>query len=335
MKNLAIVGVGYWGKNLLRNYFTLASGRMVLACDADEKKLKAARENHPGLETVTTFAEVLEREDIGAVVIATPPANHYELAMAAVESGRDVFVEKPLALSVTDGEKLVKKAEEMKAILMVGHIMVYHPATLFLKKLLADDMLGKIYYVYSNRVNLGKVRQVENALWSFAPHDISIILYLLEKDPVRVTATGSSYLRSGIEDVAFITLHFGDGTMAHLHVSWLDPHKIRKLTLVGSKKMVVFDDVAVSEKITIYDKGVDQKQDYSTYGEYLTLRTGDILMPKVPSGEPLAEECKHFLEALENRVTPRSDGHEGLRVLRVLNAAQKSIDAGGAPVNLL
>jgi predicted dehydrogenase len=334
MKNIAIVGIGDWGRNLLRNFYIHSSGRLSLACDVNETRLKDARENYAGLETTTDFKDVLEREDIGAIVVATPPAQHFELSSAALGSGRDVFVEKPLALSVEDGEKLVKMAEAKKAILMVGHIMVYHPATLYLKKLIDDGVLGKVYYLYSNRVNLGKVRDVENALWSFAPHDISIILHLLGKEPVRVTATGASYLQSGIEDVAFMVMHFGDGIMAHIHVSWLDPHKIRKLTVVGSKKMVVFDDTEASEKITIYDKGVDQNQRYSTYGEYLTLRTGDILMPKISSAEPLAGECKHFLSALESRENPTSDGREALKVLKVLEAAQKSLEAGGAPVTL-
>ena len=334
MKNLAIVGIGDWGKNLLRNFYAHASGRLVLACDTDEEKLRTARENYPGLETTTSFDDVLARDDIGAVVIATPPASHFELSMKAMDSGRDVFVEKPLALSVADGEAMVTKAREKKAILMVGHIMVYHPATLYLKKLVDDGTLGKVYYLYSKRVNLGKVREIENALWSFAPHDISIILYLLQKDPVEVTAVGSSYLQPGIEDVVFMTMHFDDDVMAHVHVSWLDPHKIRELTVVGAQKMVIFDDTAASEKIMIYDKGVVQKQEYSTYGEYLSLRTGDILMPKVPSGEPLGAECKHFLEAFDKRKKPRSDVNEGLRVLRVLDAAQKSLEAGGTPINL-
>jgi predicted dehydrogenase len=334
MKNIGIVGIGDWGRNLLRNFYNLSAGRLVLACDKDEGRLAAARENYPNLKTTPDFNEILRRDDIGSVVIATPPAEHFKLAMACIDSGRDVFVEKPLALSVEEGERLVSRAREKGAILMVGHIMVYHPATLYLKKLIDDGELGEIYYLYSNRVNLGKVREVENALWSFAPHDISIILYLLEKDPVKVIATGSSYLRRGIEDVAFMVMHFGDGKMAHIHVSWLDPHKIRMVTVVGSKKMVVFNDTGAAEKIIIYDKGVVQNQDYNTYAEYLTLRTGDILIPKIPSAEPLAEECRHFLDSLESRKSPSSDGVQALRVLRILDAAQRSLEAGGAPVNL-
>jgi predicted dehydrogenase len=328
MKKMAIIGIGNWGRNLLRNFFKLSSGSLVLACDQNESRLAEARASYPGLETTSSFDDILKRDDIETMVIATPPARHYEQALAALRTGRDVFVEKPLALSVTEGERLLETADRMKAILMVGHIMVYHPATIYLKRLIDDGVLGRLYYLYSNRVNLGKVRDVENALWSFAPHDISIILFLLDKDPVR-----SSYLQPGIEDVAFMVMHFEDGTMAHIHVSWLDPHKIRMLTVVGQKKMVVFDDMVASEKIIIYDKGVDQNQDYTTYGEYLTLRTGDILIPKIASAEPLTEECKHFLAALESREKPVSDGLQALRVLRVLEAAQKSLQAGGAPFN--
>jgi predicted dehydrogenase len=334
MKNLAIAGIGAWGKNLLRNFYNLARDHLVLVCDQDEEKLAYAKANYFGLETTSNYKDVLKRDDIEAVVLATPPALHFDMAMSAIEAGKDVFVEKPLVLSVAEGEKLVETADKANRILMVGYIMLYHPATIYLKSLIDAGELGKVYYLYSSRVNLGKVRDIENALWSFAPHDISMILYLLDKDPVRVSATGSAYLQPGIEDVAFTTLHFGDGTMAHIHVSWLDPHKDRKLVVVGSKKMAVFDDTQAAEKIRLYDKGVDTKQDYETYGEYLSVRTGDILIPQVKSIEPLAEECRHFLHCIEKRERPQTDGAEGLRVLRILEAAQKSLEAGGAPVNL-
>jgi len=334
MKNLAIAGVGAWGKNLLRNFYNLCDGGLVLACDQSDDRLKYVKANYAGVETTSDYNDILKRDDIEAVVLATPPANHFEMASAAIKAGKDVFVEKPLVLSVEDGEKLVEQADKANRIVMVGHIMVYHPATLYLKQQIDEGALGKIYYLYASRVNLGKVRDIENALWSFAPHDISIILFLLDKDPVRVTSTGSAYLRPGIEDVVFTTLHFGDGTMAHIHVSWLDPHKDRKLVVVGSKKMAEFDDGRASEKIRLYDKGVDTRQDYETYGEYLAIRTGDIVIPQIKTGEPLAAECRHFLECIEKRERPRSDGAEGLRVLRVLDAAQKSLEAGGAPVSL-
>ena len=203
-----------------------------------------------------------------------------------------------------------------------------------LKEYMDKGELGEIYYLYSTRVNLGKVRDMENALWSFAPHDISMILFLLEKKPVSVTATGKSYIQKGIEDVAFMTVHFAGGVMAHIHVSWLDPHKDRKLTVVGSKKMAVFDDTQSAEKIWIYDKGVDTRLDYNTYGEYLSLRTGDILIPKIQSIEPLRSECQHFVESVEKRKTPRSDGKDGLRVLRILDAGERSLKMQGSPVQI-
>ena len=334
MKNLAIAGIGAWGKNLLRNFYSLAGDELVLACDSDEKRLAYVRSNYSRLETTARYDDIIKRDDIEAVILATPPSSHFETAMAAIKAGKDVFVEKPLVLSVADGEKLVEEADKNNCILMVGHIMVYHQATLYLKKQIESGELGKVYYLYASRVNLGKVRDIENALWSFAPHDISIILYLLDNDPVRVTSTGSAYLQPGIEDVVFTTLHFGDGTMAHIHVSWLDPHKDRKLVVVGSKKMAEFDDAQPAEKIRLYDKGVNTRQDYETYGEYLAIRTGDIVIPQIPSSEPLADECRHFLECIEKRERPRSDGAEGLRVLRVLDAAQRSLEAGGAPVGL-
>ncbi|MFQ5606439.1 MAG: Gfo/Idh/MocA family protein [Candidatus Zixiibacteriota bacterium] len=325
MKNIGIIGIGDWGKNLLRNFHNLTDGNLTIACDADEKRRKNAESVYPGLTTTADYDELINDKSIGAIVIGTPPDSHFDLAMRAIESGKDVFVEKPLVLSVSEGEKLVAEAERRKRIIMVGHIMVYHQATLYLKDLISSGKLGEIYYMYASRVNLGKVRSIENAWWSFAPHDISIILFLMDSDPVRVTAAGSAYLQDGIEDVVFTTLHFADGKMAHIHVSWLDPHKDRKITVVGSKKMVVFDDTKAGEKIRLYDKGAERKQDYETYAEYLSLRTGDIIIPKIPGGEPLAEECKHFLECIESRKKPRSDGAEGVRTLRVLNAAQKSL----------
>jgi len=288
----------------------------------------------PGVIWTKDPQEIINDPSIQAVIIATPPASHFELASAALNAGKDVFVEKPLVLDTGKGRELVKLAAQKDKLLMVGHIMEYHPATLKLKEYIQSEKLGRIYYLYSSRVNLGKVRDIENSLWSFAPHDISLIMYLLDSAPVRVTATGASYLQKNIEDVSFLTMHFADGVMAHIHVSWLDPHKERKLTIVGSKMMAVFDDTESSEKIWLYDKGVETKRDYETYGEYLSLRAGDILIPRVNSKEPLQAECDHFIDCVMNRTKPRSDGIDGLKVLNVLSAAQKSMESGGAPVDI-
>ncbi len=328
------IGLGAWGKNLLRNFHSLPGCQVGIGCDQDPKRLEKFRGEYPSVRFTTDFEELLSDERLQAVVIATPPESHYNLAKASLEAGKDVFVEKPLVLKVEEGEELVDLAKREGKVLMVGHIMEYHPATLKLKQLIEDGELGGIYYIYSTRVNLGKVREIENALWSFAPHDVSIILYLLGKVPLKVTANGMAYLRKGIEDVAFSTLYFDGGTLAHIHVSWLDPHKIRKITVVGQKKMVVFDDMESAEKIRIYDKGVDTYRDYENYGEYLSLRHGDVLIPKLNLVEPLRAECGHFLQCVEERATPRSDGEDGLRVLKVLDAAQKSMKIGGAPVEI-
>ena len=334
MIKIGLIGCGAWGKNLLRNFSNLPGCVLLSCCDEDPKQIEKLRPNYPKVEFTQDDKEIIENPNLDAVVISTPPASHFKLCKAAILADKDVFVEKPLVLDVKEGEELAALAEEKKRILMVGHIMEYHAATMKLKEYIDKGELGKVYYLYSTRVNLGKVRDIENALWSFAPHDISMILFLLEKDPTSVTATGECYLQKGIEDVAFMTMHFPDGVMAHIHVSWLDPHKDRKLTVVGNKKMAVFDDTRSAEKIWIYDKGVETKQDYSTYGEYLSLRFGDILIPKIKSTEPLKVECQQFIESIQNRKPPRSDGRDGLRVLKVLDAAQRSLKMGGSPVKI-
>jgi predicted dehydrogenase len=334
MVKVGLIGCGAWGKNLLRNFANLPGCVLVSCCDENPKQMEKLWPNYREVKFTQDYREIIENPDLDAVVISTPPASHFELCRSALLAEKDVFVEKPLVLQVKEGEELVRLAEEKKKILMVGHIMEYHAATLKLKEYLDRGELGEIYYLYSTRVNLGKVRDIENALWSFAPHDISMILFLLEKEPVSVSATGRSYIQKGIEDVAFMTIHFAGGVMAHIHVSWLDPHKDRKLTVVGSKKMAVFDDTQSAEKIWIYDKGVDARMDYNTYGEYLSLRTGDILIPKIETTEPLRSECQHFIECVEKRKTPRSDGMDGLRVLRILDAGEKSLKMQGSPVQI-
>jgi predicted dehydrogenase len=334
MIKLGLIGCGDWGKNLLRNFANLPGCVLLSCCDENPKQIEKLCPNYPEVKFTQDHKEIIENPNLDAVVISTPPASHFELSRAAILADKDVFVEKPLVLNVKEGEELVGLAEKKKKILMVGHIMEYHAATLKLKEYIDKGELGKIYYLYSTRVNLGRVRDIENALWSFAPHDISMILFLLEKEPVSVSASGECYLQKGIEDVAFMTIHFADGMMAHIHVSWLDPHKDRKLTVVGSKKMAVFDDTQSAEKIWIYDKGVETKADYSTYGEYLSLRFGDILIPKIESTEPLKVECQHFIDCVQNRKAPRSDGRDGLRVLKVLDAAQRSLKMGGSPVEI-
>ncbi len=334
MIRIGQIGVGYWGKNLLRNFWGVADCNVVCCCDLNLSVLESVKENYPGVRTTQDPQSVIGDESVDAVVIATPSPTHYELARGALYAGKDVFVEKPFVLDVREGEELVGIAKQKGKVLMVGHLMEYHPSLLRLKEYVQNNELGDVHYIYSARVNLGRVRREENALWSFAPHDISMVTFLLEDEPILVSAVGQEYLQDGVEDVVFMTMHFKDRVMAHIHVSWLDPHRIRKLTIVGSKKMAVFDDTNASETIRIYDRGVDQNLEYESYGEALSIRVGDIVIPSVKVSEPLGEECRHFIDCVKERRTPRSDGIDGLRVVRILNAAQRSMSGKGVPVPL-
>jgi len=289
----------------------------------------------PGTGVTTSYDEVLKDPEVQAVIIATPAPSHYALAKQALMHGKDVYVEKPFVLDVAHGRELIELARTGERILMVGHLLEYHPVVNHLRDLIKSGELGEIYYIYNQRLNLGTVRGDENAMWNFAPHDVSAILYLLGREPSDVSARGQSYLQRGIEDVVFMTLNFNDKAMAHIHVSWLDPHKVRKLTIVGSRKMAVFDDLEGTEKLRIYDKGAAAGgSDYNTFAEYVTLRFGDITIPYVKVGEPLRAECQHFLECVRTRRQPVSDGLDGLRVIQVLDAAQRSLQQNGLPVAL-
>ena len=331
---IAVVGTGDWGANLVRNFARVPGARLAAVVDSDPRRLAAAAAQHPGARAVASVEDVARDAGIQGAVVSASAASHYSLARTLLEAGKDVYVEKPLALEVTHAETLVRIARERNRILMVGHLLLFHPAVRYLKDMIARGELGDLYYIYSQRVNLGKVRRDENALWSFAPHDLSVILHLLEMEPVDVAARGSAFLQGEVEDVVFLHLRFPDGRMAHVHVSWLDPHKLRKFTVVGRQKMVVFDDMEASEKIRIYDKGVDRAGQIVSYGDALSIRSGDIRIPKISLQEPLRLECQHFVECVRDHQTPLTDGMDGLRVVRVLAAAQQSLEQGGAPVAL-
>jgi predicted dehydrogenase len=329
---IAIVGTGDWGANLVRNFARLPGTRLVALADSDPRRLSATAAQYPGVRAVSVVEELARDPAVQGVVVSASAASHYSLARTMLESGKDVYVEKPLALEVAHAEELVRLARERPRILMVGHLLLYHPAVRYLKELVARGELGDLYYIYSQRVNLGKVRRDENALWSFAPHDLSVILHLIDLEPVDVVARGSAFLQGRIEDVVFLDLRFPGGKLAHVHVSWLDPHKLRKFTVVGSQKMVVFDDMEASEKVRIYDKGVDREGKIVSYGDALTVRSGDIVIPKISLQEPLAIECRHFVDCIRERKQPLTPGEDGLKVVRVLAAAQASLEQGGAPV---
>ena len=333
MITLGQVGLGYWGPNVLRNLSSLPQARVKLCCDLDESALRRVSNQYPGIETSTEFDRLLEDPEIDAVVVTSPTPSHYPMARAALLTDRHVFVEKPIALRVTEAQELIDLAQQRQRVLMVGHLLVYHPAIARLKQMMRDGELGDVYYIYASRLNLGKVRRNENAMWSLAPHDVSLVLHLLEQEPTVVAAQGLTYLQTGVPDTVFLILRFANGQAAHIHVSWLDPHKVRRLTVVGSRKMAVFDDVVAGEKLRLYDKGVNPP-DYESYGDSLGLRFGDILIPRIDMREPLRLECQHFIDCILNNQTPLSDGHSGLQVLRVLEAGQRSLDLGGEPVQL-
>jgi len=321
--NVAVVGVGYWGKNLVRNFYHL--GALGALCDEQECVAATYQAEYAGVKFHRGFGAVLADSSISAVALATPAVTHYELARAALNAGKDVFVEKPLAVDVKHGEELVRLAEAKGKILMVGHILRYHPAILKLQKLIRDGALGKINYLYSNRLNIGKIRTEENILWSFAPHDISVMLALLNEMPARVSCKGSAYLSRDVADVTLSHFDFPSGVQAHIFVSWLHPIKEQKLVVVGSEKMAVFDDTA-EHKLTLYPHKVKWENRVPTAvkanGEAVALE----------DCEPLRAECQHFLECVESRTPPVSSGAEGLRVLRVLDACQRALVNGTVEV---
>ena len=288
---------------------------------------------YPDVAVVEELDAALGDSEVGAVVVAVDAPAHYKLAKAALQAGKHTYVEKPLTLSTVEAVELAELAEAKGVKLMVGHLLEYHPAVEYMKNMIDTGAVGDPLYLYFQRINLGIVRKAENAWWSLAPHDISVACYLFGAEPVTVSASGHAYLQQGIEDVVFANLKFADGRMAHIHVSWLDPHKIRKVTLVGSEKMVVFDDMDASEKIRVYDKGAVVKS-VNSYVEAITLRTGDVLIPKIPGGEPLKVECQHFIDCIAGDTVPRSDGADGVRVVKALEAGSASLAAGGEPVAL-
>ena len=290
------------------------------------------------VKTTTNFQDLLDNPDIEAIVIATQTPLHHQFAIQALRAGKHVFCEKPLAQSVAEAEELVQEAEQRNLRLMVGHLLMYHPAFNYVDNLIKSGQLGDVRYLYSLRVNLGIIRQRENAFESLAPHDLSIALQFLDEQPVAVSATGQAFLQDGVEDVAFATIFFEGGKLAHLHTSWLDPNKVRKVTVVGSQKMAVIDDMENTEKVRLYDKGVQlppgAAQPYETYAEAMAIRTGDITIPKITMREPLQFECRHFIDCVISGKRPRSDGRNGLTVVQLLEAARLSLTNGGTSVEL-
>jgi len=323
---IGLAGCGYWGRNLARNLHQM--GHLAAVCDPSAKILKDVKATYKGVRTCSKIEDLLGDAKIKAVAIAAPAAQHYEVAKKALLAGKDVFVEKPLALRVPEAEELVELAARKKRILMIGHILEYHPAIQKLKDFVDSGELGDIHYIYSNRLNLGKVRQEENILWSFAPHDISVILLLTGAMPVWASTSGESYLQHDVADVTMTSLAFPGKARAHIFVSWLHPFKEQKLVVIGSRKMAVFDDVVKEGKLKIFDKGIEWKN-----GQPVTRQTAESTL-FFPETEPLREELAHFVDCVRSRKRPRTDGENGLRVLRVLDACQRSVESNGQPVKV-
>jgi predicted dehydrogenase len=319
---VGVAGLGYWGPNLARNFRALPSAELIWCCDPSESARKRAASMLPGVRMTEHFDDLLNDERVDAIVLATPVPTHAELTVRTLEAGKHCFVEKPLAQTVLDATRAVAAADRTGLVLMVGHLLEYHPGLSKLKELADTGELGEIRCVYGDRLNLGKLRADENALWSLGAHDVSVLLYVLNEDPCELFARGECYLRPGVEDVVFCFLRFPSGVAAHLHLSWLDPRKERRFTIVGSKRMATFDDTASEGKLMIYDKGFDE--DSRSYGEYIS-RSGGIFSPQISNVEPLRLECEHFVETIRDGAKPRSDGRSGLRVVQVLEGLQEDL----------
>ena len=328
---IGVIGAGAWGRNHVRTAAGLADAELAGVCDTDAKTRDRFARQYPGTLVTADVGALLDRAD--AVIVASPAGTHAAMARRCIEAGKPCLVEKPFALNVRDAEAVAALAAERKVPVLAGHLLIFHAAVERLRSLVQGGELGKVFYLYSLRVNLGQVRQDENALWSFGPHDVSVALHLLGEQPVRVAAQGKSYLQPKIEDVVFLTMEFASGVLAHVQMSWLDPHKERKLTVVGAKKMVVFDDMEPREKLRVYDKGVDRPPEYGSFGESLAIREGDIFVPRIPTVEPLAAELSHFVRVARGAEAPRpgAAAEDGVRVVRVLEAASRSLASGGAP----
>jgi len=334
MIRIGVVGAGYWGPNIIRNFYQIPTCEMAVCCDLDEKRLKHMKTLYPNIRTTTNYDDIVGDPTIDAVAVCTHVSAHYPLAKKALEAGKHVLVEKPFTAKVEEAEELVALGKRNGCLIMVDHTFEYTGGVNKMKEIIESGLLGDVLYVHCSRLNLGIFQRDINVVWDLAPHDLSVILYATGLKPVSIRTVGMKLLHPRVEDVAFVTLNCGSAS-AVIHVSWVDPLKIRKVSVVGSKQMLVYDDLDPLAKIQIYDKGVDKPPHYDTFGEFLcSYHYGDIHMPRLQEAEPLSVMCKHFLECIENGKTPRSDGESGLRMVRLLAASDESIARGGAEVKV-
>ena len=338
---LGLIGVGYWGPNYARVVSELPTAELVAACDISAEASELIRVRYPSVRTTQDPSDLIDADDLDGVIVSTPTSTHYPLTLALLEAGKHVLCEKPLARTTEECDQLITAAERAGRVLFVGHTFIFNPAVRQLRELITSGEIGQILYCHAARTGLGPIRHDVNALWDLAPHDLSILFSLIEQEPTSILATGQAFLRDGWEDVAFVHLRFDEGAIAALHLSWLDPYKVRRVTVVGDQRMVVFDDVAADEKLKVFDRGasfdaISEEARGAEFGEFkeLSIRDGDIRVPKVPAREPLKEQMIHFVDCCLDGRTPETDGWAGRRVVAALEAATRSLDAGGMPVAL-
>lgn len=330
-----VIGVGYWGPNYVRILNMEPSAEIKWIADLDTKKLSNIKSVYPNIKTTNDYKDILEDKEVEAIIICTPTTTHFKIAKDCIKAAKHVLVEKPLTYSSDEAKKLIESANTNDVKLMVGHIFEFNPAVRYIKECIDKKNIGEVMYAHSARTGLGPIRHDVNAMWDLASHDISILLYLFGKKPVDIVARGVDYLKDGNEDVVFINMAFGNKVMANIHVSWIDPTKTRKLTVVGTEKMITFDDVDMSEKVRIYDKGVSYQHPYANFGEFqLMIRDGDINIPKIKFKEPLKEQVLHFIDCIKNNKCPITDGINGYNVVKVLEAAHESLKRKGERVNI-
>ena len=336
MINTAVIGCGYWGPNLIRNLNTLPDVKVKSICDKDKNRLKYLKNMYTNVVTTTRYEDIINDKDITAVMIATPVSQHYEIAVKCIESKKHIFIEKPMAASVKQCEELIDLADNKGVVLMVGHTFIYSSPVRRIKRIIEDGDIGDILYISSRRLNLGLFRKDINVTWDLAPHDISIILYLMRKEPISVNCQGKHHVNEGIEDVTCISMDFENGGFAIIQSSWLDPNKVREMIIVGSKRMILYDDNQPLEKIKIYDKRVEIPPHYDTYAEFqYSYHYGDIYAPYIKQVEPLKTECQHFIDCVKSGDVPETSGENGLQVVKILEAATESLRNNGNRIELM
>jgi predicted dehydrogenase len=335
MLNIAVIGCGYWGPNLIRNFNSLSGCSIKIACDLDESRLAHMKSLYPDINITTEFERVIDNAEIDAIVIATPVRFHYELAKKSLQAGKHVFIEKPMASSAAECKELINLTESNGLTILIGHTFIFSPPVRKIKEIVNNDTLGEIQYISARRLNLGLFQTDINVTWDLAPHDISIILYVMGRPPLSVNCQGKAHVNPDIEDVTSLSLNFDNGSFATIQSSWLDPNKIREMTFVGSKGMLAYNDLEQNEKIKIYDKHVEVPPFYDTFAEFhYSYHYGDMHAPYLRQYEPLKRECQHFLDCIDNGEKPESNGHEGLRVVQILEAASESLKRDGARIEI-